>query len=320
MSESYREEHKKPLMSKLPFNYHYMPEFLRYLVISSRIKIRAYSGVEKKSFPFSMFNAGCEVIFGLFENGRTDEGSGASLVLTHDVESSSGLDRMEEIAGIEERYGFKSSWNIIPKRDVINLKKLADISDKGHEIGIHGIWHNNREAFLAEEEMRAQFRSIAPFIRDFSVKGYRSPAWYRTGTMFKVLAEFFLYDSSCLDLDLMSLSGNGGVGFMRPFIMDTGLVELPCTLPFEAPLYYGIRPEDLMGYWTPKINFIREIRGALLVNTHPEPKYLGNKKMMGIYGKLLETLAAGGWERKLPGELAREVRECAKISMNSSPR
>ncbi|MBF0216879.1 MAG: hypothetical protein HQL30_07810 [Candidatus Omnitrophica bacterium] len=320
ISESYREEHKRPLMSALPFNYHLIPEIMRYFVISSRIKIREYFKAGKKSFPFSMFNAGCEILFSLFGNDSPTNGAMPSLVLTHDVESAGGLLRVQEIAGIEETYGFKSSWNIIPKRDAIDMKKIAAIAETGHEIGLHGIWHNNREAFLAEDEMRSQFRSIAPFIREFSVTGYRSPAWNRTTRMFKVLSEFFVYDSSCLDLDLMSLSGNGGVGFMRPLILDSGLIELPCTLPFEVPLYYGIRPEDLIAYWAPKIDLVRNVKGMLLVNTHPEPNYLGTKKMMRVYGKLLSRLSKEGWKPELPGRLAVEVRKCAQISTTSLPR
>ena len=36
----------------------------------------------------------------------------ACIVLTHDVESARGLARMERMADLEERYGFRSAWNL----------------------------------------------------------------------------------------------------------------------------------------------------------------------------------------------------------------
>ena len=69
------------------------------------------------------------------------------------------------------------------------------------------------------------------------------------------------------------------------------LVELPVTLPFEIPLHLGYEPADLNNYWEEKIRWIREAGAMILVNTHPEPQYLGNPAVLRAYETLLEHLS-----------------------------
>jgi len=231
----------------------------------------------------------------------------AALVLTHDIESREGFRWIGRVRDIEENLGYRSSWNVVPMRYPIDKDILYNLIENGHEIGLHGLWHNSSEAFLEEGKMAGEFNKLEPLMREFSIKGYRSPAWYRTRTMFRVLSDFFVYDLSCLDNDLVCPAGNGGVGIMRPFMMKKGLVELPCTLPFEAPLYFGVSSRALVDYWRPKIDFIRKTGRMLLVNTHPEPNYLGNDKMLDSYARLLEMLSRDKWRLRLPGDVAEEM-------------
>src|SRR5271157_169854 len=45
------------------------------------------------------------------------EGKRFALVLTHDVEWIRGLDRIEPVMELEKKYGFRSSFNLIPERE-----------------------------------------------------------------------------------------------------------------------------------------------------------------------------------------------------------
>jgi len=227
------------------------------------------------------------------------------LVLTHDIETEYGFDWIQRIAAIEARYGFRSIWNIVPKRYPIRRKLLHDLLEQGHEVGLHGIRHDNREAFLSRIQLHRQLTELKPLMAEFRICGYRSPAWFRTKRMFDVLADHFIFDMSCLDTDLVCPAGLGGVGLMRPFRLSSGLLELPCTLLFDSPLYWGIPPEQFSDYWSPKVDFIRSHHGMLLLTTHPDPTYLGNPKMLKAYDELLSTLSAADWRCKLPGELSR---------------
>jgi hypothetical protein len=45
--------------------------------------------------------------------GCWPEANGCCIVLTHDVESPNGLAAVERMAALEERYGFRSAWNLV---------------------------------------------------------------------------------------------------------------------------------------------------------------------------------------------------------------
>jgi len=298
-NELYRQEHKKPISALLPFHYHRVPKEVRNSIASFFVKVNAQAGAKKSMFPISYFNGGCELFISVCQKrwGLTQL---PKVVLTHDIDSKEGFSWIDKMVKIEESHGFRSSWNVVPKHYRLNRDILNKLIQEGHEIGLHGIWHNNHEAFLNEKELRKQLDSLSDFIKEFSIKGYRSPSWFKTCSMFKVLADYFAYDLSCLDNDLICPAGHGGVGFMRPFKLKSGLVELPCTLPFEVPLFSSTKPEDLLSFWKEKIDFIYESNGLLLVNTHPDPNYSGNELMLKAYGQLLEYLSEKKWECQLP--------------------
>ena len=48
--------------------------------------------------------------------------------------------------------------------------------------------------------------------------------------------------------------------------------------------------------------------GVLVVNTHPDPNYLGNEKMLKVYQSFLAYLNQGGWQGILPHEIAKSVK------------
>ena len=301
--ELYRLEHKRPLRSIVPVNYHYVPEKIRFLIISAIFRFIKCCTLTAELAPVSQFNVGCEVLLDSCD-AHWDIGVDLPLlVLTHDIETGYGFEWVEKIARLEEKFGFHSLWNVVPKRYPINKNVLFFLLDSGHEIGMHGIWHNSKEAFLSEDQMIREISLLKSFIEEFKIKAYRSPAWFRTKRMYKVLSEFFSYDLSCLDNDPLSLTGNGGVGLIRPFMFESGLIELPCTLPFESPVYWGVSAGNLLDYWKPKKKFVEHLKGMLLVTTHPDPNYLGNSRMLAAYENLLGFLADNNWRAMLPRDL-----------------
>ena len=68
------------------------------------------------------------------------------------------------------------------------------------------------------------------------------------------------------------------------------MIELPVTLPFEVPLTTGLAPDDLIGFWREKIDWIRRTGGILTVLTHPERNALGNPRVFETYARLLDDL------------------------------
>ncbi len=307
--ESYRLEHKQPLRTILPFNYHLIPEKIRFLIISSILRFKINCTSSAKPSPISQFNIGCETLLGLCGKQGHMGTDLPLLVLTHDIETVYSFEWIEKIARIEEKFGFRSLWNVIPRRYPINKKVLFSLLDTGHEIGMHGIWHNSKEAFLSEDQMVREISLLKSFIEEFKIKAYRSPAWLRTKKMYKILSRFFSYDLSCLDNDPFSLTGSGGVGLIRPFMFESGLIELPCNLLFESPVYWGVPSVNLLDYWKPKIKFVEHFKGMLLITTHPDRNYLGNSRILAAYEKMLGLLADNNWRAMLPRDLEGNLRK-----------
>ena len=65
-------------------------------------------------------------------------------VLTHDVETKDGLRNVPALAEIEERLGFRSSWNIVPYKYNADAGLVRDLQARSFEIGIHGYNHDGR--------------------------------------------------------------------------------------------------------------------------------------------------------------------------------
>lgn len=303
MNENYRPEHERPITALLPFHYHNIPPYIRNLVLSFLVKAGQQIQAHGKVFPVSFLNGGAEILLSLFKQRLNFPFKGPMAILSHDIDTVDGFRWMNKIAVIEEECGFKSLWNIVPSLYKIDEEAVRNILKKGHEIGMHGIWHDNKEAFLEETQLKEELEKLKDFFIEYNISAYRSPSWCRTQKMFKVLSEYFDYDLSCIDNDLICPCGSGGVGFMRPFILEAGLLELPCTIPYEAPLFFGTTIEELNSYWQPKVEFIKRYKGLLLINTHPDSHYLGNDKMLKNYREFLSNLRQDGWTGRLPREL-----------------
>jgi peptidoglycan/xylan/chitin deacetylase (PgdA/CDA1 family) len=298
--EAYRSEHRLPLTARLPFHYHALPD--RFRKAGARLFALLPRGANDQ-YPVTPLNCGPEILLSAVEHSRQSR-SDLRVVLTHDVDTAEGLANCNYVADAEERQGFRSSWHVVADRYPLDRTKLHDLSGRGHEIGLHGLWHNNREAFLDRYRLRAELKKMASFLDEFSIRGYRGPSWYRTSRMLDVLEDFFDYDLTCADADFMCPGGPGGVGITRPFWIRPHLLEIPCTLPYEPPMVTRRWTDDLLEFWRPKITFLRRSGGLLVVNTHPDLNYLGDPKVMRQYERLLQFLKDEEWHSILPRELA----------------
>jgi peptidoglycan/xylan/chitin deacetylase (PgdA/CDA1 family) len=304
--ERYRPVHTKPMTALLPFHYHRIPGVLRNLFAFILIRIKELR--ENALYPIVPFNPGCELVLSSCAVSHNCQHQPIA-VLTHDIDTKHGFAWIRKIAKTEEDYGFRSSWNVVPKSYSIDRLTLQEIKTRGHEIGLHGLWHNNREAFVSEEKLHQEFTDLQPLMNEFDIRGYRGPSWYRTKIMFDVLEKYFEYDCSCLDNDFICPAGSGGVGMIRPFRIRENLVEIPCTLPFDVPLLLGYSSNSLLEYWLPKIEWIKSVGGVLAVNTHPDPNYIGNEPTLEVYKCFLAHLHQEGWQCMLPHEIVKESKK-----------
>lgn len=230
------------------------------------------------------------------------DGFAMSSVLTHDIETKDGLALADKLAALEEGFGFRSAWNVVPHKYRIDLGLIADLKDRGHEIGVHGYNHDGR-LFESQRTFKRRAILINKAIANFGSEGFRAPMVHRN---LQWMEDFDIaYDSSCFDVDPFQAMP-GGVGGPWPFIAGK-FVELPYTLPQDHTLLMSLG-ERTPSIWIDKLAFVRSLAGMALLITHPD--YLDTPQRLGVYRQFLEHLAEQQdvWNA-LPREVATWWRE-----------
>ncbi len=217
--------------------------------------------------------------------------------LTHDVETAEGLARVPEIIRLEQRFGIRSSWNIVPFKYPVDEGVLRDIRAAGHEIGVHGFNHDGR-LFVSHREFDLRARRINEILDRWGAVGFRAPMVHRQLEWMQALNVF--YDASCFDYDVYQ-PFPGGVRSIWPFIAGK-FVELPYTLPQDHTVFIVLNHRDAT-LWKRKTEWLIRNHGVVLLVTHPD--YLDRPERLNIYADFLHFLTNqdGGWHL-LPRELA----------------
>jgi hypothetical protein len=213
------------------------------------------------------------------------------VTLTHDIDTGHGFSWVRRTAELELAHGFRSVWHVVGRGDPLDYAVLDWLVTQGCTIGLHGYNHDNKLAFLPADRIRRRLDACRPLIERYDIQCFRSPSWLRSDMLFEVLAEYMRVDYSRLDTDRSCPGGVGGCLWTKPFSVG-GLTHIPTTVPFEDPLYWGCEPEQLVDFWRPKLAWLRGCGGGTVVNTHPEPQFSGNARMLGAYDQLLDVLAS----------------------------
>src|SRR5256884_4144018 len=97
-----------------------------------------------------------------------------AFVLTHDVESKAGLGRCRSLMELEQRLGFRSSFNFIPEGSYrVPVELRQELTANGFEVGIHDLKQDRKStrlnsshgyisyAVFCLKKKKSEFRSIA---------------------------------------------------------------------------------------------------------------------------------------------------------------
>lgn len=219
------------------------------------------------------------------------------VVLTHDVEGPLGMSRMEAMADLEERYKFRSAWNLPLSQYKIDWKLIDRLRDRGFEFGAHGLCHDGR-LFRSESD----FGQLAPVMQQLAhthgLNGFRAPSTLRRAEWIGMLS--FDYDCSFSDSDPYEPQP-GGTCSIFPFFLAK-LVELPYTMPQDHTMIHLLRRSP-MEIWVRKAEWIESLGGMVLALVHPD--YCGAGRNLKEYEALLKQLSEfpSAW-RALPSEVA----------------
>jgi hypothetical protein len=221
-----------------------------------------------------------------------------AFVLTHDIETWEGQTHVRTVANLEERLGFRSSFNFVPECYDIDYQLVGELHQRGFEVGVHGLKHDGK-LFSSQSRFEKRARRINHYLQEFGAVGFRSPLTIRNPQWMQALE--LEYDLSFFDTDPYEPMP-GGVMSIWPFMLRH-FVELPYTLPQDCTLFI-VLGESTPRIWLDKLDFIERNHGMGLLNTHPD--YLKEPKIWNIYVDFLETMKErGGYWHALPRDVAR---------------
>jgi len=198
-------------------------------------------------------------------------GHSFALVLTHDVDTRRGLARCQAIMELEERLGFRSAFNFVPRgRYTVPPALRQNMADRGFEVGVHGLYHD-WWTFLSRRVFRRRAPQINQYLRDWGAVGFRAPSMISNLDWMHGLE--LEYDGSSFDTDPFEPQPVG-VGTCFPFRVPGpggthGYIELPYTLPQDFTLFVLLQQRNVET-WTTKLRWLAERRAMALLNVHPD--------------------------------------------------
>ena len=240
------------------------------------------------------------------------EGHPACATVTHDVETSDGLDFCSGLMDLDDSFGIKSSFQLVPeKRYRVPDSVLSAIHERGFEVNVHDLNHDGH-LYSDRTEFMRRAGEINRYARAFKAEGFRAGAMYRNPEWYEAFD--FSYDMSVPNSGRLEAQG-GGCCTVRPYFIGR-IVELPLTTTQDYSLFH-ILGDYSIERWKQQIDLILRRNGMISFIIHPD--YVIEKKAREVYVALLKYLAQLRDDGKLwiakPGEVARWWRQRQEMGL-----
>ena len=212
------------------------------------------------------------------------EGSPSCTMMTHDVETSAGLKFCAELMDLNDAFGIKSSFHIIPERRYRVVEPVLEaIRQRGFEIDVHDLNHDGL-LMCDREEFHRRAEQINAYGKQFGAQGFRSAVMYRNVDWYDELD--FAYDMSVPNVAHLDPQ-QGGCCTVLPFFAGK-MLELPLTTTQDYSLFHILNKYSIE-LWKTQIGLVREKHGLISFIVHPD--YIIDRTARGVYRELLKYLA-----------------------------
>lgn len=253
-------------------------------------------------------------------------GAQFAFVLTHDVEGANGYERVERVMKLEQKFGFRSSFNFVPEREYRVTDAMRHTLQKaGFEVGVHGLKHDGK-LYASKAQFAERSARIREYLKTWPARGFRSPLMQHKIQWLHLLGAE--YDASTFDTDPFEPEPDGA-GTIFPFWVpgpdDSGFVELPYTLPQDFAMF-SVLQESSIEIWKRKLDWVAEHGGMVLLNTHPDYMCFDGKPQrdefpVAFYKELLSYVKeryAGQFWQATPQEVSDYYRAAVPSSSRNS--
>ena len=220
--------------------------------------------------------------------------------MTHDVETSSGVKFCPQLMDLNDSFGIKSSFQVVPEdRYDIPPSFLENIRKRGFEVNVHDLNHDGH-LFSDRIKFLRRAEQINSYGQQWGAVGFRSAILYRNIDWYDALN--FSYDMSIPNVAHLDPQ-RGGCCTVFPYFIGK-VLELPLTTIQDYSLFHILRDYS-MDLWKKQIELITERHGLMSFIVHPD--YLNTPAARNAYTEVLTELAAlratqGLW-CALPGEV-----------------
>jgi hypothetical protein len=240
------------------------------------------------------------------------DGAQACALMTHDVEGPEGARFCSELMDIDDSYGIKAAFQLVPEGRSGNTRALREqIRGRGFEVNLHDLNHDGY-LFDNREQFADRAAQINRYAREFECRGFRSGAMYREQRWFEAFE--FSYDMSVPNVAHLEPQRGGCCTVMPYFVGD--ILELPSTMIQDYSLFYILQDYSI-GLWRQQCERILRQNGLMTFITHPD--YLLEPRAREVYRQLLGYLrelrkASNVWTT-LPGQVDRWWRDRSQMRL-----
>jgi hypothetical protein len=212
------------------------------------------------------------------------DGARGCVSMTHDVETVAGRDFCAELIDIDDSFGIKASFQIVPQELYpVTPEFLRQLRDRGCEVCVQDLNHDGR-LFDEREEFLRRAALINRYGREYGAKGFRSAVLYRKPEWYVDLD--FSFDMSMPNVAHLDPQRGGCCTVMPYFIGD--VLELPLTTVQDYTLFHVLNKLSI-DLWKTQLETILSKNGLASFIVHPD--YITESKAQAVYKDLLAMLS-----------------------------
>jgi hypothetical protein len=210
-------------------------------------------------------------------------GARGCVTMTHDVETKAGGDFCTQLMDIDDSFGIKASFQIVPEERYTAPFNLIDtMRSRGFEVGIQDLNHDGR-LFDNKEEFLRRASIVNEYAQLHKAKGFRAAMLYRRPDWYDNLD--FSFDMSMPNVAHLDPQ-RGGCCTVLPYFIGR-ILELPVTTTQDYTLFHILNQRSI-DLWKSQIELILEKNGLASFIVHPD--YIIEQEPRSVYENLLSHL------------------------------
>jgi hypothetical protein len=210
-------------------------------------------------------------------------GAHGCVTMTHDVESEAGRDFCKELMDVDDSFGVKASFQIVPEeRYTVSSNLIDTIRNRGFEVGVQDLNHDGR-LFDNKEQFVRRAAIVNRYAKEYEAKGFRAAVLYRRPDWYDSFD--FSFDMSMPNVAHLDPQ-RGGCCTVMPYFIGR-ILEIPVTTTQDYTLFHILNQRSI-DLWKTQIDLILKKNGLASFIVHPD--YIIEQETRSIYKQLLSHL------------------------------